>query len=95
MYFNPMVNEDMCGIPLMENENCIGIENECEKPGDECAVTVWSDWSPCSVSCGKGLKERRRYFLYSFGNKTFMSCLNAGKLEPWGPGQIQILFSYM
>lgn len=63
MFLNPMVDEDMCGLSLMENENCIGIENECEKIGDDCAVTGWSDWSPCSVTCGKGVKERRRYYL--------------------------------
>ena len=24
MYHNPMVDEDMCGLPTMEAENCIG-----------------------------------------------------------------------
>ena len=56
-------NEIQCNEKLMETENCIGVENECESVGEECAVTNWSDWSPCSVSCGHGTSERRRQYL--------------------------------
>lgn len=62
-YLNPMVDEAMCGLPRMESENCIGLENECETIEEDCAVTQWSNWSPCSVTCGKGTKERRRFYL--------------------------------
>ena len=26
-------------------------------------MTVYSHWTPCSVTCGKGLRERRRKYL--------------------------------
>jgi len=32
----------------------------------QCAVAEWSDWSPCSVSCGHGYNIRTRVFLLSF-----------------------------
>lgn len=30
---------------------------------DDCAVTEWSEWSACSTSCGKGVRERRRHYI--------------------------------
>lgn len=32
----------------------------------QCAVADWSEWSPCSVSCGHGHNIRSRVFLLSF-----------------------------
>jgi len=32
----------------------------------QCAVAEWSDWSPCSVSCGHGYNIRTRVFMLSF-----------------------------
>ena len=29
----------------------------------ECAVTEWGQFSPCSVTCGKGLRMRQRFYV--------------------------------
>lgn len=55
-------SEEDCDVTLLEKENCIGIENECESIDEDCAMTQWSDWSPCSVTCGQGHREKLRYY---------------------------------
>lgn len=51
---------------VVEKEKCMKPEcsaAEMEIPDPECPVTLWSDWSPCSVTCGSGVRIRTRQLL--------------------------------
>jgi len=57
----------MCTLNIRETSPCMA-DAICDdggsgQEGGLCAVTVWSDWSPCTVTCGKGTKFRVRQFL--------------------------------
>ncbi|KAK4887775.1 hypothetical protein RN001_004046 [Aquatica leii] len=53
-------------INTFEREKCMGppcLEENYEIPDPMCPVTQWSDWGPCSATCGKGVKLRTRLLL--------------------------------
>ncbi|GLV35646.1 fat-spondin [Carabus blaptoides fortunei] len=53
-------------VIIVEKEKCMGPPcqaHEIEVQDPMCPVTDWSDWSPCSATCGKGVKLRTRFLL--------------------------------
>lgn len=53
-------------ISVVEKQKCMQPEcslTDVEVPDSMCPVTSWSDWSPCSATCGKGVKIRTRLLL--------------------------------
>lgn len=55
-----------CKSTMVHKEKC---ERDCNPNGINCQTYAWSEWSECSVTCGKGYQNRHRIYQNSIARK--------------------------
>jgi len=77
-FYDRMGRKKCPHVETVAQEECFG-GRQCH-PGEEevvraeCSVTDWSHWSPCSASCGQGLKVRTRLYRVSREEQVSAEC---------------------
>ena len=87
-FFNRMGRKKCPHVDTVMKQKCQGEKEDCEADEEEfvrpeCGVTEWSLWSPCSQSCGSGLKVREssvKLFILSLYNPITDRCYEIEKV---------------
>ena len=78
-FFNRLGRKKCPHVDTVSKQSCQGEQEQCDQAKEEiippeCPVTNWSNWSPCSQSCGSGLHVRTRLYRVSKEDQLAAGC---------------------